>query len=90
MRNPFRLKNDMSIRQFPSTLLVTGVRTFRFSLTLRREILSETFKANLGHRGEGAHSLRHNFESRMRATDPNPGEALLGHTFPNMTARYGT
>ena len=96
---PFRrLKNDMSIRQVPiHPACQRMVRNLRFPLS--RDVngpgrsWGETFRYNLGlPPGEGAHSLRHNFESRMRATDPNPAaEArLLGHTFPNMTARYGT
>ena len=93
-----RLKNDKSIRQVPiHPACIELVRNMSFPLSRDAwgpgKAWSRNFRKNLGlPPGEGAHSLRHNFESRMRATDPNPAaEArLLGHTFPNMTARYGT
>jgi integrase len=97
-KNGRQLKNDASIRQVPiHPACQSFVRDLKYPLS--RDIngpgrsWSETFKANLGlPNGESAHSLRHNFTSRLRALHPNPAvEArLLGHTFPNMTARYGT
>ena len=96
--SPFRrLKNDMSIRQVPIHPACSQlVRNMRFPLSTDAwgpgKAWSGHFRRTLElPPGEGAHSIRHNFESRMRATNPNPAaEArLLGHTFPNMTARYG-
>lgn len=93
-----RLKNDMSIRQVPiHPACLSMVRDLEFPLSTDAygpgRSWSQAFKNNLGLPArESAHSIRHNFESRMRATNPNPAveSRLLGHTFPNMTARYGT
>lgn len=95
-----RLKNDMSIRQVPiHPICLDLTRDLKargkFPLSKDRngpgKSWSESFrqKLQLPH-GEGAHSLRHNFETRLRATNPNPAceSRLLGHSL-SMTGRYG-
>lgn len=95
-----RLKNDMSIRQVPiHPFCLDLTRDLKaggkFPLSKDRngpgKSWSESFRQKLQlPSGEGAHSLRHNFETRLRATGPNPAceSRLLGHSL-SMTGRYG-
>lgn len=96
-----RLKNDMSIRQVPvHPALLKDVRKWKdkdlFPISTDRKgpgnSWSENFHKKLGlPDGEAAHSLRHNFLTRMNATLVNPKyiSRLVGHNPQNMTEKYG-
>lgn len=90
-----RLKNDESIRQVPihPAALPYAERLY-FSTDKKGPgcSWSETFKKNLClPMGDGAHSLRHSFTTRMREADSDEYvlDRLLGHKIHSKTGRYG-
>lgn len=97
-----RLKNDKSIRQVPvHPVLLESVRRwkrkdmFPFSTDVRGPGNGWSMRFNrelLLPEGEAAHSIRHNFSTRIQSTTAQPKlvSRLLGHAPPNMTAKYGT
>ena len=89
-----RLKNDESVRKVPihpACLPYVG-RLYLSKAKSPGRSWSENFRHNLGlPKGDGAHSLRHSFTSRMRQAGCNDAvlDRLLGHTLPTRTGRYG-
>jgi integrase len=89
-----RLKNDESVRKVP---IHPACKPYvsRLYLSKAKEpgrSWSENFRENLGlPKGDGAHSIRHSFTSRMRLVgcDPTVLDKLLGHSLPTRTGRYG-
>lgn len=90
-----RLKNDESIRQIP---IHPAALPYAERLYLSSDIKgpgrswSENFRENLGlPKGDGAHSIRHSFTTRMRDADSNEYvlDRLLGHKIHSKTGRYG-
>lgn len=90
-----RLKNDESVRKVPiHPACLPYVDRLYLSVDKKGPgcSWSETFKENLGlPKGDGAHSLRHSFTSRMRLAgcDSTVLDKLLGHAIPSRTAKYG-
>ena len=89
-----RLKNNESVRKVP---IHPACMPFVSQLYLSKakspgQSWSENFRHNLGlPKGDGAHSLRHSFTSRMREVDCNDStlDRILGHAIPSKTGRYG-
>jgi len=89
-----RLKNEESVRKIP---IHPSCMTYvdRLYLSKAKEpgrSWSENFRSNLGlPKGDGAHSLRHSFTSRMRQVrcDPTVLDVLLGHSLQTRTGLYG-
>ena len=89
-----QLKNDESIRKIPiHPACLPFVDRLYFSKAKTPGISwSENFRRNLGlPKGDGAHSIRHSFTSRMRQTGCSDAvlDRLLGHSLPTRTGRYG-
>ena len=90
-----RLKNNASIRQVP---IHPACLPYVDQLYLSKDKYpgrswSETFKKNMGlPEGQGAHTLRHSFATRMRALNVHPYwiDRLIGHRRKSETDRYGT
>ena len=90
-----RLKNDASVRKVP---IHPACLSYVDQLYLSKDkspgrSWSETFKKNMGlAQGEGAHTLRHSFASRMRALNVHDYwiDRLMGHRRKTETDRYGT
>ena len=88
------LKNDASIRKVP---IHPNAEPFvsRLKMSKAKEPgrgWSEAFRINLGlPLGDGAHSLRHSFTSRMRLAgcDTSSLKRLLGHGYSERIERYG-
>ena len=86
-----RLKNDASVR-ISAELRPELCRYLSKDKSPGRS-WSETFKKNMGlGLGEGAHTLRHSFASRMRALNVHDYwiDRLMGHRRKTETDRYGT
>ena len=89
-----RLKNEESIRKIP---IHPACEPFvdRLYLSKAKEpgrSWSENFRTNLClPKGDGAHSLRHSFTSRMRQVrcDSTVLDVLLGHSLQTRTGLYG-
>lgn len=89
------LKNDASIRKVP---IHPACMPYVDRLYLSKDkspgrSWSETFSKNLGlGRGEGAHTLRHSFATRLRALNVHDYwiDRLMGHRRKTETDRYGT
>ena len=89
-----RLKNDESIRKIPihPACLAYVDRLYLSKSKSPGQSWSENFRRNLGlPKGDGAHSLRHSFTSRMRQAgcDSVVLDRLLGHQIPSRTGKYG-
>jgi len=89
-----RLKNDESIRKIPihPACLPYVDRLYQSKAKEPGRSWSENFRSNLGlPKGDGAHSIRHSFTSRMRQAGCSDAvlDRLLGHTLPTRTGRYG-
>ena len=90
-----RLKNDESIRQVPiHPVALPYVKDLRLSIDKNGpgRSWSESFRERLGlPKGDGAHSIRHSFTTRMRDVDSNEYvlDRLLGHKIHSKTGRYG-
>lgn len=89
-----RLKNRESIRIVPiHTAALPYVERLYFSKAKEPgRSWSETFKKNMCLPfGDGAHSIRHSFTTRMREAgcDEYVLDALLGHKIHSMTGAYG-
>jgi len=90
-----RLKNNSSIRMVP---IHPACLPYVSQLYLSKDSRpgrswSETFRKNMGlPEGEGAHTLRHNFATRMRALNVHEYwiDRLMGHQRSSETSRYGT
>ena len=90
-----RLKNTASIRQVPihPACLPYVDRLYLSKAKSPGVSWSENFRRNLGlPKGDGAHSLRHSFTSRMRQAGCQPAvlDRILGHQRRTETDRYGT
>lgn len=97
-----RLKNNKSVRQVPvHPALLQQVRKWKkndlFPFSLDRTgpggKWSENFNNNLFlPPGEAAHSIRHNFLTRIQGTSVNPKiiSRLVGHSPTSMTHKYGS
>jgi integrase len=90
-----RLKNNESIRQVPihpAALPFAERLYFSKDKTGPGRSWSESFRENLAlPKGDGAHSLRHSFTTRMREADSDEYvlDRLLGHKIHSKTGRYG-
>ena len=89
-----RLKNRESIRKVPiHPKCMPYVKDLYLSKAKEPgKSWSETFKKNCNlPAGDGAHSLRHSFTSRMRQVgcDPTVLDKILGHSLATRTGRYG-
>ena len=90
-----RLKNDESIRQVPiHPAALPYVEHLKFSIDKNGpgRSWSKSFRENLClPKGDGAHSIRHSFTTRMREADSNEYvlDRLLGHKIHSKTGRYG-
>ena len=89
------LKNKASVRQIPihEKALPYAERLYFSKAKHPGRSWSENFRKNLGlPNGEGAHSIRHSFVTRMRQLDVNEYwiDRLTGHARKSETARYGT
>ena len=89
------LKNRASIRQIPihQEALPYAERLYFSRAKSPGNSWSENFGKNLGlPKGDGAHTIRHSFVSRMRALDVNEYwiDRLTGHARKSETARYGS
>ena len=90
-----RLKNEASVRKVPihPACLPYVDRLYLSKDKYPGRSWSETFKKNMGlAHGEGAHTLRHSFASRMRALNVHDYwiDRLMGHRRKTETDRYGT
>ena len=89
------LKNDESIRQVPihpKALEYADQLYFSSDKNGPGRSWSESFRENLClPKGDGAHSIRHSFTTRMREADSNEYvlDRLLGHKIHSKTGRYG-
>ena len=90
-----RVKNEESIRQIPiHPAAIPYAERLRFSTDKKEpgSSWSQNFNKNLAlPRGDGAHSIRHSFTTRMRDADSNEYvlDRLLGHKIHSKTGRYG-
>ena len=89
-----RLKNDESVRQVPihPACMPYVERLYLSKAKSPGQSWSENFRRNLGlPKGDGAHSLRHSFTSRMVKAGiiDRVQDQLLGHSSKSMTSRYG-
>ena len=89
-----RLKNDSSIRKVPihPACLPYVDRLYLSKAKNPGQSWSENFRENCGlPKGDGAHSLRHSFTSRMRLAgcDSTVLKRLLGHARNERTDKYG-
>jgi integrase len=89
------LKNKASIRQVPihAKALPYAERLYFSKAKNPGKSWSENFKKNLGlPMGDGAHSIRHSFVTRMRQLDVHEYwlDRLTGHARKTETARYGS
>ena len=89
-----RLKNNESVRKVPIHPACLPYVDDLYLSTAKSpgRSWSETFKENMGlPTGDGAHSLRHSFTSRMNEAGiiERVQDAILGHASPSITSRYG-
>ena len=90
-----RLKNNSSIRKVPiHPACLPYVDRLYFSKAKNPgRSWSDNFRNNMGlPKGDGAHSLRHSFVTRMRSLDVHEYwiDRLTGHARKSETARYGS
>lgn len=89
-----RLKNEASVRKVPihPACLPYVDRLYLSKDKYPGRSWSETFKKNMGlAHGEGAHTLRHSFATRMRALNVHDYwiDRIMGHKRKTETDRYG-
>ena len=89
-----RLKNNESVRKIPIHPACEPYldRLYFSKAKAPGRSWSENFRTNLClPKGDGAHSLRHSFTSRMRKVkcDPSALDTLLGHSLQTRTGQYG-